>query len=152
MFRKILLPIDLQDTKLAAKAVEIAIEQARCGGAELHIMTVVPGFGLPIVASFFPDSAMEEAMRTVARELKAYVKANIPDDLAVRLKILEGHAAEAVLDQAKAIEADLIIIPSHTQNLSQRMLGSCAASVVQHAACPVLVVKGASPGEARRRA
>jgi universal stress protein F len=146
MFSKILLPIDLQDTRLADKAIEIAVDQARRGNAELHVVTVVPGFGLPIVASFFPNGALEEAMRTVARELKSYTKTRFPEDLRVSLKILEGHPAEAVLDQAKAIGADLIVIPSHASEFTRHVLGSCAASVVQHAACTVIVVKDEGRG------
>lgn len=142
MFRKILMPIDLQDSILAEKAINIAVKETREENGELYVLSVVPGFGLPIVASFFPDNAMEDAKKTVAAELRAYIKSNFPDDITIHPKIAEGNAAEMVLSLAEKYAIDLIIIPSHTQDLKRRMLGSCATNVILHAECPVIVVKG----------
>ena len=142
MFKKILMPIDLQETHLAIKAVKIAIDEARKHGAEIYIMTVMPGFGMPMVASFFPDNAMKKAMKEIGAELKRYIAANFPKDITVHPLITEGNPAERILSQGKAIGADLIIIPSHAQSLSQVFLGSCAAKVVEHATCSVMVIKG----------
>ena len=142
MFKKILMPIDLQETHLAAKAVKVAIEEARKHGAELNVMTVMPGFGMPLVASFFPDDAMRQAKKEIGAELKKYIAANFPKDIATRPVIGEGNPAEMILAEAKAIQADLIIIPSHAQSLSQVFLGSCAARVVEHARSSVMVIKG----------
>ena len=142
MFKKILMPIDLQETHLAVKAVKIAIDEARKHGAEIYVMTVMPGFGMPMVASFFPDNAMKKAMKEIGAELKRYIAANFPKDITVHPLITEGNPAERILSQDKAIGADLIIIPSHAQSLSQVFLGSCAAKVVEHATCSVMVIKG----------
>jgi len=142
MFKKILMPIDLQETHLAVKAVKIAIDEARKHGAEIYVMTVMPGFGMPMVASFFPDNAMKKAMKEIGAELKRYIAANFPKDITVHPLITEGNPAERILSQGKAIGADLIIIPSHAQSLGQVFLGSCAAKVVEHATCSVMVIKG----------
>lgn len=141
MFKKILMPIDLQETHLAIKAVKIAIDEARKHGAEIDVMTVIPGFGMPVVASFFPDTAMKDAMKQVAKELKKYIAANFPKDITTHPLISEGNPSERILKQAKKIDADLIVIPSHTQSLGQVFLGSCAAKVVEHATCSVMVIK-----------
>ena len=142
MFKKILLPIDLQETHLAVKAVKIAIDEARKHSAEIFVMTVMPGFGMPVVASFFPDNAMKKALKEIGVELKRYIAANIPKDITTHPIITEGNPAERILAQAKSLGADLIIIPSHAQSLSQVFLGSCAARVVEHATCSVMVIKG----------
>lgn len=141
MFKKILLPIDLQETDLAAKSVKIAIDEARKHGAEVSVMTVLPGFSMPVVASFFPDNAMKQALKEIAAELKRYIAANFPKDVVTHPIITEGSPAERILAQAKTVDADLIIIPSHGQSLSQVFLGSCAARVVEHASCSVMVIK-----------
>ncbi len=119
MFKNILMPIDLQETHLAVKAVKIAIDEARKHQAEIHVMTVIPGFGMPLVASFFPDKAMEEAMKEVGRELKRYVATNIPEDVRGKPVIAEGNPAERVLAQAREVGADLIIIPPILKALSR---------------------------------
>ena len=141
MFSKILMPIDLQETQLAFKAVRIAIDEARKHNAEVYMLTVIPDFGMPLVASFFPDNAMKEAMKGVGSELKKYIAANFPDDIRVHPRISDGNPAEIILAEAKKLQADLIIIPSHAQSLSQVFLGSCAAKVVEHARCSVMVIK-----------
>lgn len=142
MFKKILLPIDLQETHLAVKAVKIAIDEARKHSAEICVMTVMPGFGMPVVASFFPDNAMKKALKEIGAELKRYIAANFPKDIGTHPIIAEGNPAERILAQAKTLGADLIVIPSHAQSLSQVFLGSCAAKVVEHATCSVMVIKG----------
>ena len=142
MFKKILLPIDLQETHLAVKPVKIAIDAARKHSAEIFVMTVIPAFGMPVVASFFPDNAMKKALKEIGVELKRYIAANIPKDITTHPIITEGNPAERILAQAKTLGADLIIIPSHAQSLSQVFLGSCAARVVEHATCSVMVIKG----------
>ncbi|MCP3868608.1 MAG: universal stress protein [Gammaproteobacteria bacterium] len=142
MFKNILMPIDLQETHLAAKAVKIAITEARKHGADIHIMTVMPGFGMPMVATFFPDNAMKKAMKEIGAELKRYIAANFPNDIKTHPHLDEGSPAERILDQARDVKADLIVIPSHAQSLGQVFLGSCAAKVVEHATCSVMVIKG----------
>jgi len=142
MFKKILMPIDLQETHLAVKAVKIAIDEARKHGADIHVMTVMPGFGMPMVATFFSDNSMKKAMKQIGTELKRYIAANFPKDIAIHPIITEGNPAERILAQRDVLDADLIIIPSHTQSLGQVFLGSCAARVVEHATCSVMVIKG----------
>ncbi len=34
------------------------------------MLTVIPGFGMPLVATFFPDDAMKDAVKEVAKQLK----------------------------------------------------------------------------------
>ena len=91
MFKKILLPIDLQETHLAVKAVKIAIDEARKHSAEICVMTVMPGFGMPVVASFFPDNAMKKALTELGSELKRYIAANFPKDISTHPIIAEGN-------------------------------------------------------------
>ena len=142
MFKTILMPIDLQETHLAVKAVKIAIDEARKHSAEIHVLTVIPGFGMPLVSTFFPDNTIKDAMKTVAKELKKYIASNIPNDITTHPHIAEGSPAERILNLAVKLKSDLIIIPSHAQSLGQVFLGSCAAKVVEHARCSVMVIKG----------
>lgn len=141
MFKKILMPIDLQDTRLSAKAVKIAIDEARKHDAEIHVLTVIPDFGMPLVASFFPDSTMDKALKEVAQELKRYIAANFPKDIKTQPHIGEGNPAEQVIQLTKKLGVDLIIIPSHAKTIQQVFLGSCAARVVDHVHCSVMVIK-----------
>ena len=142
MFNKILMPIDLEETELAEKTVEIAINEAQKHGAELHVLTVVPGFSMPLVATFFPENVMQQALKEVAKELKKFIAEKIPDSIDTHPIIAEGNPAEQVLKQAKKLTPDLIVMSSHAQSSDEVLLiGSCAGRVVEQAKCSVMVVK-----------
>ncbi len=142
MFKKILMPIDLQETDLAEKTVEVAVYEAKKHGAQLHVLTVMPGFGMPLVATFFPENVMKSAMKEVAKELKKFVSESIPNDIEAHPIITQGNPAEQVLNQAKELGVDLIVMPSHVHSSKEvLLLGSCAGRVVEHANCSVMVIR-----------
>jgi universal stress protein F len=146
MFRKILVPIDLQNPSFFDRALVIALHEveAQTDESTLCIMSVLPGFNMPLVASFFPKDAMSKAVDNAKVMLKDYVKDKIPMDTSYTTVVSIGTAHEKVLDQAKLIDADLIVMPSHTPKRyrsNQFLLGSCTHKVVEHAHCTVMVVR-----------
>lgn len=70
-------------------------------------------------------------------------------DLEVETRLVEGFPDAAILSEAKAIEADLVVMG--TQGLAgveRWVLGSVAERVVQQASCAVLTARGAqAPGD-----
>ncbi|MCP4188547.1 MAG: universal stress protein [Gammaproteobacteria bacterium] len=141
MHKNILFPVDLEHTAEAKKALEVAIEEARRSNAKLTVMTVAPGFGMPIVATFFDEQTVKKALKEVARHLRKYMDDNIPDDIKTSAIVMEGNPAELILKQANKTKVDLIIIASHNSQIENLLLGSCAAKVVRHSKCTVTVVK-----------
>ncbi len=141
MYKNILFSVDLEHTAEAEKALKIAIDEARRSNAKLTVMTVAPGFGMPIVASFFDEQTVANALKEVARHLRQYVDDNIPDDVRTNPVVVEGNPAELILKQAKSDDIGLIVIASHNSQIENMLLGSCAAKVVRHAQCTVTVVK-----------
>ena len=141
MYKKILFPIDLQHTKEAEESLQVVIDEARRSKAQIKVMTAATGFGMPIVASFFDEKTVKKALKEVARQLKAYVDENIPDDIESSAVVLEGNPAELILKQAKKVKVDLIVISAHNSQIENLLLGSCAAKVVRHSDCTVIVVK-----------
>jgi nucleotide-binding universal stress UspA family protein len=68
-----------------------------------------------------------------------------------RLKIegflLRGRPASAIVDEALALEADLVVLGSRGHGaIATMVLGSTASEVVDHAPCPVLVARSSSLG------
>ncbi|RLA10729.1 MAG: universal stress protein [Gammaproteobacteria bacterium] len=141
MYENILFPVDMEHTVEAEKALKIAVEEARRSNAKLTVMTVAPGFGMPIVASYFDKGAVKSALKEIARHLKQYIDDNIPDDIETRAIVNEGNPAELILKRAQKDNIDLIVIASHNSQIENLLLGSCAAKVVRHAQCTVTVVK-----------
>ncbi len=141
MFKKILIPVDLEHIDAAKKSLSLALEEAKRSDAKLYVMTVAPGFGMPLVASFFDDAVVKAALKEIAKHLKKYVEDNIPDGFHAKSIVTEGNPPEQILKQAKVHEIDLIVMASHDSEVEQILLGSCSAKVVRHSKCSVLVVK-----------
>jgi len=60
----------------------------------------------------------------------------------IKADVLQGPPAEAILDVAKTRECDLIVMGSRgLGQFTGLLLGSQSQKVVQHAECPVLIVK-----------
>jgi len=65
----------------------------------------------------------------------------------VETKRLDGRPASVIVEQAAAMRAELIVVGSRGLGpLRSMLLGSVSAEVVDHAACPVLVVRQPSVG------
>jgi universal stress protein F len=142
LFKKILVPIDMQEMSFADKAIATAVEVARHQHATLHIVTVLAGFGMPIVASYFPPDAMRQASNQVKKDLQDYVAKKVPSDVTATFAVAEGTPYEQVLAEAKKVKADLIVLHSHVRkHMEKVLLGSCAQKVVEHAPCSVWVLR-----------
>lgn len=142
MFNKILIPVDLENSAFAEKAMKVAIQQAKDSNASLHVVTVIPGFGMSMVGSFFPEDAMEKALRAVTKKLGDYVDNTIPKALKSDFKVLQGKPHKEILKESKAVGADLIVIPSHNYKKVDRvLLGSCTSRVVERSKISVMVIK-----------
>ena len=142
MFKDILLPIDLGEVEASAKAVSVAVEQCKSNGARLHVLAVVPGFGMSIVSQYFPEDFEEKAHAEAARQLQAVIDDNIPPDIASTVVVAGGTVYEEILRVAKEIPCDLIVMASHRPALRDYLLGPNASRVVRHAGCSVMVVRG----------
>ncbi|MCK5546025.1 MAG: universal stress protein [Rhodospirillaceae bacterium] len=141
MYKNILLAVDLNDEKSWKRAVPDAVELVRASSGKLNIMTVIPDFGMSIVGQFFPKNYEKDVAEKVLAALKNFVKSNIPDDIQVRHAVGEGNVYEAILDMAKEMSADLIVVSSGRDDLKDFLLGPNAARIVRHADCSVLVVR-----------
>jgi nucleotide-binding universal stress UspA family protein len=62
--------------------------------------------------------------------------------LSVTAKMVPADPRGALIDEAKRMSADLVVVGSHGRSgLTKLLLGSVATHVVTHAPCSVLVVK-----------
>ncbi len=114
---------------------------SRMHKAKLHVLTVVPDFGMSWVGSFFPDDFEKEAGKEASRQLHEYVAANIPSDIRVEYDVRMGTVYDEVLLVAKEIKSDLIIMGSHSNNLGDYLMGSNVTRIVRYSKCSTLVVR-----------
>ena len=142
MYKTILLAIDMNEPSSWEKALPVALEQASSGGGKLHIMTVVPDFGMAIVGSFFPADYEKQALAEADKSLADFIAKNVPGEIEAAHSVGHGTIYKEVLATAEHIGADLIVMASHRPAQSDYLLGPNAARVVRHATCSVLVVRG----------
>jgi nucleotide-binding universal stress UspA family protein len=76
------------------------------------------------------------------RQLRELATAEIGSSVAWKPIIRQGRPATEIVEAAREIEADLIVIATHGHTgLKHVLLGSVAENVVRHAPCPVLTVR-----------
>ena len=139
-FKQILVPVDLTDPEFAKRAVETAADVARAFGAPLRLVHVVPA--TPAMLVEFVPSDFDVQQRQSAREALDIVAAETGLDAAkVSTTVRQGGIYHEILEEAEAIQADLIVMSSHQPAMKTYLLGSNAAHVVRHAKCSVLVVR-----------
>lgn len=142
MYKTILLAVDLGHDESWAKALPTAVEYAQKFGSALHLVTVVPDFGMSIVGSFFPEDFEEKAIKEAGEKLQAFADAHVPNAIESHCHVAHGKSYDEILGAAQKLSADLIVMGSHQPGAETYLLGSTAAHVTRFARCSVLVVRG----------
>jgi universal stress protein A len=138
-FKTILHPTDFSQS--ASQALGMAGSLAREHGAKLILLHVAQlpvssVAGLPVPRPP-PPTGDWSGLRAELDGLAAGIK-----NLTVESRLLEGEPVSTIVDLAREIGADMIVIGSHGRTgLSRVLLGSVAEHVVRKAGCPVLTVK-----------
>ena len=138
--KKILVPVDGSDS--SRKAIEMAIAVAQASGASLTVLEVVEEFGpLPGYYEAAPPGA--DRVKWISEQRFEAVHP-ILDEQKVKWdrKVMEGYAADRIVEVAADGNYDLIVIGSRgLSGLGRFLLGSVSDRVVHHAPCSVTVVK-----------
>jgi nucleotide-binding universal stress UspA family protein len=123
------------------EAVTTALGLARESGAIATFVYVRPA-PLPILGDpFFQRSLSQELLRARAALASAEALA-AQAGVETESEVLEGDAANRVIELARARDADLIVIGSRGRGaVTGALLGSVSSAVVHRADRPVLVVK-----------
>lgn len=134
----------------AKRAFDAALDLARAEGAEIVVVTAVPGaIGEDvwdrIVASHDTEgSAFEEvrAMEDVERLVAMGLRFHDLEDVNVRIDILEHDVSHAVARAAHMYEADMIVVGATGWSGSETArLGSQTERLLRRSVWPVLVVR-----------
>jgi len=99
---------------------------------------------LPPHALAVPPADVGGLLSDTARTQLEELARATPAGLVERIQVEIGTAWRAVCDTARADEADLVVIGSHSYGGIDRLLGTTAAKIVDHAPCSIFVVRAAS--------
>ena len=141
MFRDIVVPLD--GSGLAEQALDLADWIAGECDARLHLVRVHLSRPEPYAnGERVPPGGDERYL-----ELLASPRREARRD--VHVAVLDGSVALAISDYADRVSADLIVMTTHGRTGNERRrLGSVAAVVAHHAACPVMLVRAGERSKA----
>ena len=140
MAKKILLPIDLNSPVSWIKPLAEAQNMLAAGG-ELHVVSVLPDFGMSMVGTFFKAGFEQTALHHFSEALKSWVRQNVPGAVEVHPHVLHGNIYDEILRAADKLDVDVIILAAHRPEARDYLLGPNAARIVRHAKQSVYVVR-----------
>ncbi|MBK8264457.1 MAG: universal stress protein [Nannocystis sp.] len=140
MYQNILVALD--GSPRAAVVLRHAIAIAERFGAKLHLCRAVNiPLGLPPDAWTLTGDELTAALIDGATKELSDAAITVPDAHRGQIICKLGRPAKIIEDAAEALAVDLVIIGSHGYHALDKLLGTTAARVVNHATRPVLVVR-----------
>lgn len=141
MFKKILIPIDVDQESSWDRALPAAEQLASDYGAELHAIVVVPAMGMSVVGSFFPPDFESKALANASAKLSEVIGNVAKNASSIQTHVAHGTIYEEVLAASDKLGCDLIVMSSHRPELKDYLLGPNAARVMRHAKQSVFIVR-----------
>lgn len=145
---RILLAID--GSRSADRARDAVASLPWPDGSHVRVVAALPEhaalIGTPwLSAEPQPPTAYEhQLLYTLETSLDGAVRDLARPGVDVERVLLRGRAASTILEEARSFRPDLIVVGSRGHGRFETMLlGSVSAEVVDHAPCPVLVVRDA---------
>lgn len=150
MFQHLLVPLD--GSEYAERALKYASNLATVTGAEVTLLAVIEGTGSPAsIVDPSPDPVRAQTSLEYLDEQAEQLQGDGGGRVSTR--VVSGAPALAIVETARALPADLIIMS--TEGLGAHgefALGSVAMSVLQTAHCPVFMVRIDKPDPAQSEA
>ncbi len=139
----------IDGSESSISALRWAIQQATLTGASVDAVIAwrypdlaASGYGMASVPIESPDDFREGAGKIVTDAISSTL--DPASDVPVHARVAQGHAAQVLLDASAG--ADLLVVGSRGHGgFAEALLGSVSQHCVQHAACPVVVVRGPNP-------
>ena len=153
-FQRVVCAVDFSQT--SADALKYAAMFAACGGAELHVVHAI----LLEPPVYFTHSQLDELHKQHGRSLAA-AERTLSEFTAETLRdstpgpvvsmIVDGPAADAVVEYARSRHAGLIVMGTHGRSgFSRMLLGSVAEKLIRASPSPVLIVRAGRAASAIR--
>ena len=145
--RRIMVPLD--GSELAWQALPLATELAKAAVAELLLVQAIPTTieafpGFPSRGRPIPQLAdvLEGRRDQPENELGAQADELRAHGVSVSTQVVQGHAAEVLVDEAARRRVDLIVMATHGYSGIKRWaLGSIADKVLHATTTPLLLVR-----------
>ncbi len=132
----ILVGVDGSDS--SRRAAETAASLAAATGATLHVMMAAEDHERRSEGEYVGDVRIQSRAEAIATEIADSLEGTAPN---VQASPAHGKPADALVQVATDIGADLIVVGNRRVQGIGRLLGSVASDVAQHAPCDVYIAK-----------
>ena len=145
-YKKIMIAVDGSSCSLLA--LKEAAKLAENQHAQLQLVHVVEesfpfhngiGFDYSSLIAFY----REEGQKLLEKAKETIKKSSLPiQSKLVELNPFQGRIAEVIVEEAKLLHADLLVIGTHgRRGFSHLFLGSVAENIIRIATIPVLLIR-----------
>jgi nucleotide-binding universal stress UspA family protein len=140
--RRIVAGVDGSTSSISA--LRWAIRQARLTGTRVDAVIAWRYWPMFAQPEMMDVASVVAAYEDDARDILAQAVADSSardSEVEVRQRVIEGHPAQVLLDAADG--ADLLVVGSRGHGgFTEALLGSVGQHCVQHAPCPVVIIRG----------
>jgi universal stress protein F len=147
--KKILVGLD--GSPRSPHVLDTAVDLAQLTGATVYLYRAVglPS-ELPVIALSMSPGDTSALLQRLAKEQLNDLEHSVPNALRGGASASLAIPWQGICEAARRVGADLIVIGSHGYGGLDRLLGTTAAKVVNHAPVSVLVVKEAAVADQDR--
>jgi nucleotide-binding universal stress UspA family protein len=146
---RILVPVDFSDCSL--DALEYAVVVAQQAGASLMLLHVLEPVSYGLDFTLGHSKARRAEVETWTKRLEELAYSHQRPNMAVECRLRGGVPADSILDSAKTMPCDLIVMGTHgRRGISHALSGSVAEAVLRKAFCPVVAVRSPKLGPDHR--
>lgn len=137
-YKRILCPVDFDDTAAAALKEACAIAQlCKATVCLLHVVWINPLATDGFVLAELQESQSKHA-RTKVAEIANGVLAGVDHEINIEI----GDPAETILAAAERLHADLVVMATHGRHgVTRLVMGSVAERIVRESTIPVLTIR-----------
>ena len=152
---KILYTTDLSPN--ARVVFNYAVSLAQRFDAQIHLLHVLEPLGptgRSLVRNVLPEERIEEIEKKGLKSVREEIHRRLTDfaerelgtseesaTLVVEIDVAEGRADRVILEKAKSMDTDLIVMGTHGHSgLGRVLIGSVAQKVIHNSSVPVLLV------------
>lgn len=138
---RILVPVD--GSEPSWRAAERAVYIAKVNHAEVTFLSVVDlNQELSALEQVSMSGYVPSELKEGAYQLLNEIAHEVPSEIHIKTKVEIGTPAEVIVDEVEEEDYDLLVIGSRGfSTLRGLLMGSVSQYVLQHANCPVLVVR-----------
>ncbi len=138
-YKSILVPFD--GSVFSQKALNRASHLSGISEAEITLIYVIPRY--EEMLGFYKSESIKKSLWDEAQKIMDMGKRIASKNtVSAKTEIREGQAAEQVIETARRLKNDLIIMGSHGyRGMNKAIIGSTAERVIINAHCPILIAR-----------